>query len=96
MADPLDLTGEIAEAINGAVLRGHTPVLGCVDDSGYAALSFGGQARIDPSTSDVVYAGMVELELEQQQDPDQGGVAVIIEVDSVNGFGAGGPFQMAR
>jgi hypothetical protein len=144
MANPLDLTGEIAEAINGAALRGHTLVLGYVDDDGFASMSFRGSAqvhspqqlavwarktneglateiaaspkvsllffepngpgprylsirgtaRVDPSANDAVYAGMVELE--QQQDPDKGGVAVIIDVDTVNGFGAGGPFQMAR
>ena len=29
MADELDLSGEIAEAIDGAALRGKTAVLGC-------------------------------------------------------------------
>ena len=52
MADVLDLTGEIAAAIDGAAERGHALVLG--------------------------------------------GVAVIIEVHTVNGFGADGAFSMQR
>jgi len=33
---------------------------------------------------------------ERDQDPDRNGVAVIVEVDGVNGFGDNGPFRMER
>jgi hypothetical protein len=144
MADTLDLTGEIAEAIEGAALRGKTVVLGHVDDDGYASMSFRGSsqvhgptqmavwsrnpkeglvesigrrpkvsllyfgggkgpgpkflsirgiARVDPAANDEVYARMVEGE--REQDPDRNGVAVVIDVESVRGFGADGPFEQA-
>jgi hypothetical protein len=57
-------------------------------------LSFSGRARVDPSANDAVYEGMVELE--RSQDPERGGVAVIIDVDAVNGFDSDGPFRMER
>lgn len=142
MADPLDLTGEIAEAIEGAALRGKTVVLGYVDADGYATMSlrgstqvhsptqlavwsrtakgglvdaierepkvsflyFGGSkgpgakslsirgiAQVDPSANDDVYGRM--LEGEREQDPDRKGVAVVIDVQSVRGFGANGAFE---
>jgi hypothetical protein len=147
MADKLDLTAkDIPAAINGALLRGHAPVLGYVDehgdpvvsfrgstivhgpeqlaiwarkrDSGFATaiashprvnivfygghegpgpafLSFKGSARVDPSANDAVYDAIVAPE--QGHDPDRNGVAVIIDVDSVNGFApADGPFSMER
>lgn len=144
MVDTIDLTGEIAEAIEGAALRGKTVVLGYVDDDGYAAMSFRGSAqvhgptqmavwsrkadeglvqtigerpkvsllyfgggkgpgpkflsirgtaRVDPSAEDEVYARMVEGE--REQDPDRNGVAVVIDVESVRGFGADGAFEQA-
>jgi hypothetical protein len=46
MADKLDLTGEIAEAIEGAALRGSALVLGYVGDDGYAAISFRGSTQV--------------------------------------------------
>lgn len=46
MPDKLDLTGDIAEAIEGAALRGNTLVLGYVGDDGYAALSFRGSTQV--------------------------------------------------
>jgi hypothetical protein len=142
MADELDLSGEISEAIDGAALRGKTAVLGYVGDDGYAALSyrgslqvhsatqlafwsrtteggvvdaiaanpkvsvlyfgggdgpgpkflsFQGLAHVDPGSDDAVYDGM--LEGEREQDPDRKGVAVVIDVKSVRGFGAGGGFE---
>jgi hypothetical protein len=144
MADSLDLTGDIASAIDGAAERGHTLVLGYVGDDGDAALSFRGstqvhgpqqlamwvrkpdetfarsiahrpnvsllyyaadgpgpkylslkgRAHVDPSANDVVYANMIEGE--RAQDPERHGVAVIVDVDSVQGFGAAGGFQMER
>ena len=57
-----------------------------------AFLSFRGQARIDPSANDSVYRNAPKRE--QEQDPEKRGAAVIIELDSVDGFGASGPFRM--
>jgi hypothetical protein len=144
MADKLDLAGEIAEAIDGAALRGKTAVLGYVGDDGYAAISFRGSlqvhgptqlafwsrkaeggvvaaigadpkvsvlyyggpdgpgpmflsfhglAHVDPDADETVYGGMIEGE--RNQDPDRGGVAVVIDVQSVEGFGADGGFQQS-
>jgi hypothetical protein len=144
MADKLDLSGEIASAIDGAALRGKTAVIGYVGDDGYAAISFRGSlqvhsptqlafwsrkaegglvaaiaedrrvsilyfgghgspgpaylsfhglAHVDPAANDAVYDGMIEGE--QGQDPDRAGVAVVIDVQSVLGFGSGGSFQQA-
>ena len=144
MTDTVDLTGEIAEAIDGAVLRGHALVVGYVDDAGYASMSFRGStqvygpqqlaiwarkrndglvaaigerpkvtllyydregpgakylsiygnAHVDESANDTVYGSMVDPE--RGQDPERKGVAVIVDVDSVNGFGAHGPLDMQR
>jgi hypothetical protein len=146
MADqPLDLTGDIALAVDGAALRNSTLVVGYVGDDGFAALSFRGstqvhsrnqlafwarnpndgivkviaqrpqisllyygggegpgprylsfqgRAHVDPTASDAVYDKMIEGE--QAQDPHRKGVAVIIDVDSVRGFGDDGPFGMQR
>jgi hypothetical protein len=33
---------------------------------------------------------------EKRQDPERHGVAILIDVDSVSGFGADGPFRMER
>jgi hypothetical protein len=52
-------------------------------------LSMRGRARVDASRDDEVYAGIGGAE--QGYDPDRSGVAVIIEVESVRGFGADGP-----
>jgi hypothetical protein len=143
MTDKLDLTGEIAQAIDGAALRGKTAVLGYPGDDGYAALSFRGSlqvhgptqlafwsrkaeggvvaaiardpkvsilyyggpdgpgpmflsfhglAHVDPAADDAVYEAMIEGE--RGQDPEQAGVAVVVDVQSVQGFGADGPFAM--
>jgi hypothetical protein len=144
MADKLELTRDIALAVDGAAERGDALVLGYVGDDGYAAisfrgstqvygpqqlaiwarkpdegfaqvirerpqvsllyyspsapgpryLSFHGHARVDPTANDAVYANMIEGE--RRQDPEARGVAVIIEVQSVNGFGADGAFRMER
>jgi hypothetical protein len=145
MTDALDLTGEIAAAIDGAALRGATPALAYVRDdlspavsfrgstqvhsptelalwarkrdSGIAAaisqrprvslvyyggpdgpgplfLSIEGRARVAPEINDEVWETMIEGE--RQQDPERNGVAVLIEVDSVTGAGAGGFFRQAR
>jgi hypothetical protein len=145
MADKLDLSGDIASAVDSAASRGRPLALGYVDEDGNASvsfrgsthvhgsqqlaiwarkpdegfakaiaahpqvslvyyspgagpgpfhLSFRGQAHVDPSANDEVYAAIVEGE--RQQDPDRKGVAVIIDVDSVNGYGEDGPFRMER
>jgi len=145
MADKLDLTGEIAKAVDGAALRGKTLALGYLGDDGYPAvsfrgstqvhgpeqlaiwarkadegfakaiaerpqvslvyyggpdgpgpmfLSFKGRARVDPSADEQVWSRMIEGE--QQQDPDRHGVAVVVEVERVEGFAATGPFVMER
>jgi hypothetical protein len=143
MADRVDLTGDIAETINGAAVRGHALVLGYVDEQGDAAVSFRGSthvhtptqlavwarkpdggmakavsarprvtllyycadgapgpkylylkgnAHVDPSVNDTVYDAMPEGE--RKQDPERKGVAVLIDVESVNGFGTEGAFLM--
>ena len=61
---------------------------------GAVYLAFRGRAHVEPSANDAVYAAMIEGE--RQQDPDRRGVAVVIDVDSVRGVGAGGPFQQKR
>jgi hypothetical protein len=144
VADRLDLTSDIAAAVDGAAARGRTLVLGYIGDDGYPAisfrgstqvhgpeqlaiwarkpdegfakaiadrpqvsllyyspdgpgpkfLSFQGRARVEPSANDEVYSN--SLEGEQAQDPERKGVAVIVDIDSVNGFGAEGPFRMER
>jgi hypothetical protein len=142
MSEKLDLTGEIAKAINGAAARGHTIAISYIDDDGYPAVSFRGSiqvhnstqlalwarrpsdglaraitdrpkvtlvyyepngpgplllsirghAHIDADSNDAVYAGMIEGE--RGQDPDRNGVAVLIDVETVRGFGADGGFQL--
>jgi hypothetical protein len=144
MADKIDLTGAIAEAIDGAATRSATPVLGYAGDDGYASMSFRGstqvhsptqlafwsrkteggiidaiaadprvsylyyggaegpgakylsirgRAHVAPDQSDAVYEAMIELE--RNQDPDRGGVAVIVDVESVFGFGPDGAFEQS-
>jgi hypothetical protein len=145
MPDPLDLTGDIASAIDGAALRGATLALAFVRDDlspsvsfrgslqvhgardlamwarkrdsglvtaieerprvslvyygghdgpGPAFLAIEGRARVAEEIGDEVWAGMIDGE--RQQDPERQGVAVLIEVDSVTGAGAGGFFQQTR
>jgi hypothetical protein len=57
-------------------------------------LSFAGRAHVDPSANDEVYAAIIEGE--RAQDPERHGVAVIVDVDSVSGFGDSGPFRLER
>lgn len=145
MTDNLDLTQDVAEALDGALERGRLVALGYIDqngdpivtyrgstrvfgpeqvaiwvrkaDDGFAVairdhprvhlvsfsatdgdrprfVSIKGRARVDPSLNDAVYEGTIELE--RTKDPERKGVAVIIDVDSVEGFGSAGPFSMAR
>lgn len=53
-----------------------------------------GRARVDASLDDVVYAAIPEVE--RERDADRRGVAVIVDVDSVVGFGGTGPIKMDR
>ncbi|KAA9159078.1 pyridoxamine 5'-phosphate oxidase family protein [Amycolatopsis acidicola] len=53
-----------------------------------------GRARVDPSANDAVYAGIPEVE--RGRDKERRGVALVIDVDSVNGFGGSGPINQAR
>ena len=143
MADKLDLSGDIASAVDSAASRARPLALGYVDEDGNVGflsrqhacawapavgdlgpegrrrlchdrrpsagvapcitrcpgypravlfLSFRGRAHVDPSANDEVYSAIIEGE--RQQDPERKGVAVIIDVDSVNGFGDDGAFRM--
>jgi hypothetical protein len=56
-------------------------------------LSIRGKARVDASQSDRVYDAMIQGE--RDYDPDKGGVAIIIEVTSVRGYGAEGPIEQS-
>jgi hypothetical protein len=145
MPDPLDLTGDIAAAIDGAALRNATVAVAYVRDDGSPSVSFRGstqvhsagelalwarkrdsglataiaerprvslvwygghdgpgpaflsiegRARLAPELDDQVWEAMIEGE--RNQDPERGGVAIVIEVDSVAGAGADGFFQQAR
>jgi hypothetical protein len=70
----------------------HVVYFGGHDGPGPAYLSFRGSARVDPSANDKVYEAIPEPE--QKQDPDRNGVAVIIDVESLDGFApATGPFH---
>lgn len=144
MPDSLDLTGDIAAAVDSAGARGSALVVGYIGDDGFPALSFRGsthvhgpgelaiwarkadeglartvaerpqvsllyyapdgpgpaylaiqgRARLDSTADEDVYASISDVE--KSKDPDRKGVAVIIDVDSVSGVGADGPFSMAR
>lgn len=144
MADRLDLTGDIAEALDTAAARGHAVVLAYNGVDGYPSLSFRGSAQVrgatqvavwarkageglaaavaerpqvsllyyapdgpgakylvikgrahvDPAANDEVYERMYEGE--KPHDPERQGVAVIVDVERVAGFGAAGAFSMER
>ena len=57
-------------------------------------LSIEGRARVAPELNDQVGDGMIQGE--RNLDPERGGVAVVIELDSVAGAGADGFFQQTR
>ncbi len=56
MPDPVNLTGEISAAIDGAALRGHTLALAYVRDDGSPALSFRGSVLVHSSTQLALWA----------------------------------------
>lgn len=143
MAD-LDLTGDIATAIDGAAEHGTAIVIGYVDANGAPSLSFRGstqvyskdqlavwarnpnqglpvavkdrpqvsliyynrqtpgpyylsikgRAHVAPEANQTVYDNMVKGE--QERDPDRKGVAVLIDVDTVDGGGTDGFFHLER
>lgn len=57
---------------------------------------FAGRARAepDPAVGETVYTNTPELE--RNMDPFRRGLAVIVELDRVEGMGPGGPLRMAR
>jgi hypothetical protein len=57
-------------------------------------LSFMGRARTDPGANDIVYANAHAAE--RERDPQKRGVALIIDLDEVSGFGPSGPIRMTR
>ncbi len=61
---------------------------------GPAYLALRGRAHVDSSLDERVYAAAPQGE--REQDPDRAGVAVVIEVDRVQGFGQEGPFLQER
>ncbi|MGE4425535.1 MAG: pyridoxamine 5'-phosphate oxidase family protein [Solirubrobacteraceae bacterium] len=61
------------------------------DGTSPAYLSIAGSAHVDPSVNDEVYAAIPEIE--QQKDPERAGVAILVDVDIVDGAGAAGPFS---
>jgi hypothetical protein len=144
MPDPIDLSGPVQEALDGAVLRGHQMALAYVREDGSPAATFRGSTHVHtptelaiwvrkrddgfakaiakeprvslvyadfggpgaqyvsidgrastrPELDDEVYEAIVEPE--RAQDPEKKGIAVVIEVDAVRGFGASGYFEQHR
>ena len=56
MPDPVNLTGEIAAAIDGAALRGHQLALAYVRDDGTPSVSFRGSTYVRSSTELAIWA----------------------------------------
>jgi hypothetical protein len=56
--------------------------------------TFTGRARIDAGVNDVVYANSPKGE--RDRDPEKKGVAMVIDLDEVFGFGTAGPIRMTR
>jgi hypothetical protein len=81
-----------------AVAVGKNPNVSLVfyeaDGPGPRYLNIRGRAKVDPSANDRVYAEMIEGE--RNADADKKGVAIVIDVDRVQGFGADGGFTMER
>jgi hypothetical protein len=140
----LELTGDIAAAINGAGEAGTAIVIAYVDAQGAPSMSYRGstqvysphqvavwarnpneglavavkerplvslmylnrqtpgpyflsikgRARVDPEANQQVYDNMMKGE--RDRDPDRKGVAVVVDVDTVDGRGADGGFHLER
>jgi hypothetical protein len=56
MADPLDLTGDIASAIDGAALRNATLAVAYVRDDGSPSVSFRGSTQVHGATELALWA----------------------------------------
>jgi hypothetical protein len=56
-------------------------------------LTIRGRARVAPDANDAVYAAMPQQE--RDTDADRKGVAVIVDVESVNGFSGGAPVELS-
>ncbi len=56
MPDPVNLTGEIAAAIDGAGLRGHPVAVAHVRDDGTASVSFRGSTYVRGATELAIWA----------------------------------------
>jgi hypothetical protein len=56
MPDPVNLTGEIAAAIDGAALRGHTLAVAYVRDDGSPSVSFRGSTYVHSPTQLAIWA----------------------------------------
>jgi hypothetical protein len=67
--------------------------LGGPDGPGPRFLQLRGTAHVDEAAGPQVYAKMPEPE--QERDADRKGVAVIIEIEHVRGFGPDGPFEQS-
>jgi hypothetical protein len=57
-------------------------------------LTFVGRARVEPGANDAVYAAAHPAE--RDRDPEKKGVALIVDLDEVTGFGPSGPIRMTR
>ncbi len=67
---------------------------GSLPDGAKMLANFSGRAHASFDRKDEVYEGMSDIE--KNYDADRKGVAVIVEVDSVSGMTAEGPFKIAR
>jgi hypothetical protein len=89
MPDTLDLTGDIATAIDGAAGRGHQLALGYVDDAGYPVVTFRGSTQVFGRTQLAVWA----------RKPDDGFAKAIADRPQVTlvyyGPGSPGPMYLA-
>lgn len=56
MPDPVNLTGEIAAAVDGAALRGHQLAVAYVRDDGSPSVSFRGSTYVRSSTELAIWA----------------------------------------
>jgi hypothetical protein len=60
MADPIDLSTNIANAVNGAAARGRALAIAYVDDDGAPALSFRGSALVHGPDQLAIWARKVD------------------------------------
>jgi hypothetical protein len=89
MADAVNLTGDIAAAVDSAATTGHPIVISYVDDDGYPATSFRGSAQVYSRQQLAVWA----------RNPDRGLAKAIVERPQVSllyyGPGSPGPRYLA-